>query len=125
MGCSTTAQIHSEPQGARVIIDGDEAVGRTPIEIEELAWVWTSHEVLVRKEGYVPKTVALEASFDPTYLAVCVCTLTLLWPLVLVGEYNESIVVQLQPEGARPGAVGQTRQLREQPAISFGELAPR
>jgi hypothetical protein len=94
-GCGTAVEISSRPPGAEVIMDRQVVLGRTPILLKEQAWLWTSHTLTLRKEGYVTEVVELEASSVPSSLIICLC-LWPLWPLSLQGSYGVPVVIEME-----------------------------
>lgn len=98
--CTTQLPIYSRPDGATVIMDEDRELGQTPLLLEEQAWVWTKHTLTFVREGYEPRTVEVAAKVRPVNLALCFvggCLMWPLWPLALLGEYRDELVVRLEP----------------------------
>ena len=98
-GCYATTQIQSSPANADVVMDGKSVLGKTPIQLTEMAWVWTDHSLLVSKKGYAPAVVRIKGEFRPIMLVPCFCTLGVALPMVLIGEYAPSYFVTLEPDG--------------------------
>jgi hypothetical protein len=95
-GCGTSTKLSSRPHGAEVIMDGERLLGRTPLLLQEQAWLWTDHTLTFRKEGYLTEQVTLEANANAANVIVCLC-LWPLWPLSLQGVYQDRVVVNLEP----------------------------
>lgn len=106
-GCGTSTKLSSRPHGAEVIMDGDRLLGRTPILLQEQAWLWTDHTLTFRKEGYLTEQVTLEGEASAANVIVCLC-LWPLWPLSLQGVYQDRVVIDMEPAAsaavARPDA---------------------
>jgi hypothetical protein len=96
-GCSSTTTVISQPSRAEVILDGQSRLGETPLEIRDLAWVWRKRELQVRKDGYYTSIVNLESEYQGSSVALCICSLGLLWPILFVGEYPSQILIELEP----------------------------
>ena len=97
IGCASSTQITSDPSGAQVLVDGS-PVGNTPVVYNEgSVWVWTSHQVTLKKAGYQTTTGMIEATISPTHLILGIlCCL----PLVLVGQYKPGAHFVLQQRAA-------------------------
>ena len=52
-GCAHTVPIHSDPPGAKVIVDGDD-MGPAPVKLSESSGFFKSHQVRVEQKGYSP-----------------------------------------------------------------------
>jgi len=95
-GTSQAITIDSEPEGAKVYIDG-QLRGTTPLSIS-MKKSLSTHTLRVVKEGYAPVTRTLEKSYDPVAL------LNIVWDLsttdMLTGaafEYSpNNYMVQLE-----------------------------
>lgn len=72
-GTSQAISINSDPEGAKVYIDG-QLMGNTPLSISEKKSL-SSHEIRLEKEGYNGVSRTLEKSYDP------VAILNVFWDL--------------------------------------------
>lgn len=117
-GCVSTTRVNSRPAQARVLLDGKKEMGKTPIELTELVWLWTNHRLHVSKNGYESRVVPIKGKFHAPYLAACVCTAGLLWPMLLLGKYDASYFVELVP-----AAAGATTTPGPDDAITFADAS--
>ena len=107
-GCiSTTTKtlVLSRPHAATVT-SGGRVLGKTPLELEEQAWVWSSRELILRKKGHLPARVELTSSARWVNIGVlsagCIFGLWTLWPLALLGDRPLEVMVPLKkPKGAK------------------------
>jgi hypothetical protein len=113
-GCYATTQIHSHPANATVVMDNKAVLGKTPIQLTEMTWIWTKHSLLISKEGYSPTVVKLKGEFRPTMLIPCFCTFGVALPMVLIGEYPASHFVTLEPI-----SVAARASIRERASVNF------
>ena len=97
VGCYATTQIHSYPANATVVMDDKALLGKTPVQLTEMVWIWTEHKLLITKDGYSPTVVKLKGEFRPTMLIPCFCTFGVALPMALIGEYPPSHFVTLEP----------------------------
>lgn len=63
LGCASTVQIDSEPQGATVEVNG-QRIGETPTSYTDTATVFASHRLTVSKDGYHPYQTDLRRDGD-------------------------------------------------------------
>lgn len=117
-GCFSTTRIYSDPPGADVVLDAERRLGTTPVELEEMVWLWTRHQVTVQKEGYEPQVIRIRSEgLKFGYAAVCVCTAGLLLPMLLASTYPQQYTVTLQPTTPRAAATA----YRSAPLVDFRE----
>ena len=117
-GCYSTTEIYSKPARADVVIDQTKSLGKTPIHLEEQVWLWTSHSLTVQKDGYHSQTIKISSEgMNFAYLAVCICTLGTVIPLMFVSSYPEQYVVELKPAAPESAAAPMSEEL----AINFRE----
>lgn len=117
IGCTSTTTIYTKPTGAVAKIDGKRTLGRTPIELEEDVWLWTNHMIEVSMEGYGTQNVQIRSDgLNIAYLAVCVCTLGLLLPIMFVSSYPNQYVIELKPTSPDQAA---EEPISEQASIDF------
>lgn len=99
-----------------MVIDNTHSLGRTPVELEEQVWLWTSHSITVRQDGYQPQTIQIRnTGINFGYVAACVCTLGLMLPIAFASEYPKQYVVDLAP--STPEASNEA--VREGATVSF------
>jgi hypothetical protein len=84
-GCASSTQITSDPSGAAVQVDG-QPVGNTPANFsEDSVFVWTKHQVTLKKKGYHTYNGTMQATVSVLHLVLGIfCCL----PLVIVGEFK-------------------------------------
>ncbi len=117
-GCYSTTNIYSKPGNARVTLDHKRSLGRTPVELEEQVWLWTRHAITVDKEGYEAQTIQISSDgLNFAYVAVCVCTLGVMLPIMFASSYPKQYIVELEPETPESDDVP----VEEDPAVSFAE----
>lgn len=114
-GCSSTTLLESRPAGAEVTVDGEYYAGETPVQVKELPWIGATRYYQFAKEGYEPKVETVPASMKQRHLLACMCTLGALWPLMLFGEFQSSVVVDME----RKSESAQAKFERE-PSVEFG-----
>lgn len=85
--------ITSNPTGAKVILDQNKHLGRTPILLQEHPWVWTTHRLSFTHQGYRPATLKVEARARPELIGLtCFGTVTCcLWPMAFAGRLPPSV----------------------------------
>ena len=106
-GCYSKTKIYSKPTGAQVVMDRGYDLGKTPIELEEMVWMWTKHQLTVSAPGHEPKTIDIRATgINAGYAVVCICTAGLLLPLGPASGYPPQYFVELTPLGAAQPAAG-------------------
>jgi uncharacterized protein YcfL len=116
MGCVSTTQIQSQPSGAEIIMDNTARLGRTPIELREMVWVWTNRRFEARMSGYQSQVFVVQKEYPwAQNLVVCLCTGLILWPVLLASKYTSSTTVQMIPTDTTeaPGTIV------EQPQLAF------
>jgi len=106
-GCASQVLITSRPPGAEVIIDEEYILGETPLVLKEQVW-WVqkpgkkpTHTLTFKLEGYQTETRRLDATpriVNIATLGVCLPFIWFMWPIGLLGQYPEDVVVQLVPE---------------------------
>lgn len=72
-GTSQAISINSEPEGAKVYVDG-QLMGSTPMSVN-MKKSLSSHEIRVQKDGYADAIRVIEKSYDP------VAILNIVWDL--------------------------------------------
>lgn len=84
-GCASTTTISSDPAGAEVAVDG-QPVGQTPVSFtEDSVWLWTKHQVTLKKKGYHTYNGQMSATVSVLHVILGIfCCL----PLILVGEFK-------------------------------------
>lgn len=116
--CYSTTRVYSNPSGATVVLDETKNLGTTPLEVEDQVWLWTKHSVTVQKDGYESQTIELKnEGLNLGYLALCVCTLGLLLPIMFASEFPTQYVVQLSAATPQSGS----EPLDEQATVTFSE----
>lgn len=99
-GCPSTTQIRTKPAGAQIVMDNTIKLGRTPIEYEEMVWVWTNRRFEARMPGYETTVFQIEKDYPwGQNLALCLCTGFILWPIVFASGYVPQTLVELRPSG--------------------------
>lgn len=114
-GCATTTTMESRPAGAEVTVDGEYYVGETPVQIRDLPWRGSTRYYNFVKEGYHSRVMTVPASSSNVNTFACLCTLGIMWPLMLFGEFPESLVVTMEREEEAPRA-----EFRSDPKVQFG-----
>lgn len=98
-GCVSTTRIYSKPAGAKLVIDDEKVLGRTPVEYKESVWIWTKHEIDVTLDGYEPATLTLKnRGMNSAGFAACACTLGVLLPFMFLSRYEPQYVLELKPK---------------------------
>lgn len=118
-GTTTRTLIITRPHAAEVTTKG-RVLGKSPIELTEQAWVWSSRELVIRKKGYLPAKVTLDSSARWVNIGVlgagCIFGFWAAWPLALLGDRPTEIVVRLRkPKGLRDKA----ERFAEQPDVTL------
>ncbi len=90
-GCSSSTQITSDPAGAEALVDG-QPVGQTPVQFSEgSVWLWTKHQVTLKKKGYEQYTGQMAAGINtPMLVFGIICGLFTLcgFAFITIGEYK-------------------------------------
>lgn len=112
-GCASSTQITSDPSGASVQVDG-QPVGNTPASFsEDSVFVWTKHQVTLKKKGYHAYNGTMQATVSVLHLVLGIfCCL----PLVIVGEFKPTYHYILRKKEAADLA----RSWSEVAEVSFG-----
>ena len=63
VGCSTNSRFHTQPEGAKLYINGD-YIGETPINFPDRRSLPTRLHLQIRKEGYKELNMYLDKSGD-------------------------------------------------------------
>lgn len=114
-GCASKTLIESRPAGATVILDGDRYVGETPVEVRDLPWIASRRQYLFLHEGYYPQVVELRPILNSRHLLACMCTVGMLWPLMLFSEFPSDMVITMERDGPPPRA-----EFSPEPRVEFG-----
>lgn len=117
-GCSSTTYVVTDPPGAEVVLDETKSLGKSPVKINAQVMVWSEFEVKAIKEGYQTKSLTLrpDEPISPKYLALCLCSFGVLWPLTLLSDFEEpvySLVLEPTKKTTPPD------ELVERPSIKF------
>ncbi len=122
LGCGTTQTktlIISRPHAAQVTTQG-RALGKTPLELTEQTWVWSSRELILRKKGHLPARVTLASSPRWVNIGVisagCVFGFWMVWPMALLSDRPTEVVVSLKKP---KGRVSQTTAFLEEPEVTL------
>lgn len=120
-GCASTTQITSEPSGAEVRVDGQQ-VGHTPASFaEEQVWVWTSHNVVLKKKGYHQFSGTMAATVNAPMLILGIAGFFLCCFVggvpALIGKFKPTYHYVL----ARKSAADEETEWVEAARISFAE----
>ena len=93
--CASTTMIHSNPQGAKLYLNG-EPVGRTPYAMTDTKIVGSTTIVRLEMEGYEPThgTIARNEQFS---VGACIGGVFLLFPFLWIMEYKPLHTFELQP----------------------------
>lgn len=93
MGCASTTNIKSRPEGAEVFVD-NVRIGVTPIQYSDTAIAGSTKALKLKKEGYRPfETVLRKSEFQP---GPCIGGLLVLFPFVWVLGYPETHEFELE-----------------------------
>jgi len=117
-GCGTTTQIITEPPGATAIMNDSKLLGTTPITVEAQIFMWTQHAVRLEKDGFESAEIVLRSvqPISTKYLALCLCSFTMLWPLGLLSDFESPLYrVVLTPTKSASSKT----QLEELPNLIF------
>lgn len=114
-GCASSTLIESRPAGATVTLDGEYYVGETPLRVRDMPWIMGSRDYQFTAEGHYPRVIQIKPRRSGAHTVACMCTLGLLWPLMLFGEFPEDLVVSLQREQPLPRA-----EFEREPLVDFG-----
>lgn len=114
-GCASSTLIESRPAGATVVLEGDLMVGETPVRVRDLPGARTRRTYEFSKEGYHPRVIELAGKTHSRHLLACLCSMGMLWPLMLFSEYPSGILIELERDNPAPRA-----EFRADPQINFG-----
>jgi len=93
MGCVSTTNIKSRPEGAEVFVD-NVRIGVTPIQYSDTAIAGTTKALKMKKEGYIPfETVLRKSEFQ---VGPCIGGLLVLFPFVWILGYPETYDFELE-----------------------------
>lgn len=107
-GCVHKTRIASNPEGAHVVLNDKRTIGETPIDVQNQAWLWTTWQLSLEKEGYHVEFVEVKSKALPVNILACVCTLGILFPVGLAARMPESVDVEMRPLDDRPQQVMQS-----------------
>ena len=95
-GCATTTNIHSDPEGAKLYLDGVYQ-GQTPVQLTLPDGTdYGFKHVRLEMDGYAPTTLAMGRRQDSTRL---ICGYFCLFPLLWVYKWDETYSFKLLHEG--------------------------
>ncbi len=114
-GCSSATMFESRPAGAEVVVDGEYEIGETPVEVRELPWIGANRHYQFDLDGYHSEVVEISASMHQRHLLACFCSLGLLWPLMLFGEFPSAVQATMEPRREASRA-----EFSPQPRIDYG-----
>ena len=93
MGCASTTNIKSRPEGAEVFVD-NVRIGVTPIQYSDTAIAGSTKALRLKKEGYRPfETVLRKSEFQ---VGPCIGGALVLVPLIWVLGYPETYEFELE-----------------------------
>ncbi|MEN9918309.1 MAG: hypothetical protein RL662_745 [Bacteroidota bacterium] len=95
--CSSSTVIRSNPEGARVFIDG-QSVGVTPYKHSDTKIVGSVTDVQILKDGYEPFNTTISRN-EKADVGAIVGGLFLLFPFLWTMGYNPSHSYELVPAG--------------------------
>jgi PEGA domain len=94
-GCSSTTMIHSQPEGARVYMDGV-YVGKTPYKYSDMKIVGSKTPLELKMDGYETIDTHLSKSEKPDIGAI-VGGVFFTFPFLWTMEYQPEHMYELQP----------------------------
>ena len=105
IGCASTVEIDSEPQGAEVRIDGQN-IGKTPTHYTDNSIVFTTKRVEIKKEGYEPIRTQITRD-GPINVGAVIGGFFCAWPLFLWAfDYPKYVNYDLAQEKETVPAMG-------------------
>lgn len=103
-GCASSTQITSDPSGAQALVDG-QPIGNTPATYSDgSVWVWTKHQVSLKKTGYYPYVGRMTATVNVPMLILGIAGFFLCCAVggvfALIGEFKPTYHYLLQKQAA-------------------------
>jgi hypothetical protein len=93
MGCASTTNIKSRPEGAEVFVD-NVRIGVTPARYSDTAIAGSTKALRLKKEGYKPfETVIRKSEFQ---VGPCIGGVLVLFPFIWVLGYPETYEFELE-----------------------------
>jgi hypothetical protein len=93
MGCASTTNVKSRPEGAEVFVD-NVRIGITPIQYSDTAIAGSTKALKIKKEGYRPfETVLRKSEFQ---VGPCIGGVLVLFPFIWVLGYPETYEFELE-----------------------------
>ena len=97
-------------------MDNTIKLGKTPVELREMVWVWTERRFEARMQGYQNTVFFVEKEYPwAQNLVVCLCSGLIMWPVLLASKYTDRTVVTLTPAGTTSAP----QPVVEQPELAF------
>ncbi len=94
-GCASTTIIHSQPEGAKIYIDG-EMRGTTPYSYSDQKIVGSTTHVRLVKDGFQETNATLQRN-EEFNVGACIGGVLVLFPFLWIMNYKPDHVYELTP----------------------------